>query len=142
VGSSFDVIRLVGVNTLLLTFNATPVPDMPRSGDLVAEVELEVAVSQLGTSFFIIQGMQPQVRVHDLKHTFGRHLRAAGVSFEDRPGSAWAPIGKVATTIRLPSRRELSGGQGSDKVSGSTTTPRVNRGDGQPQNRCLACTRS
>ena len=26
----------------------------------------------------------PQVRVHDLKHTFGRHLRAAGVSFEDR----------------------------------------------------------
>jgi integrase len=26
----------------------------------------------------------PQVRVHDLKHTFGRRLRAAGVSFEDR----------------------------------------------------------
>ena len=26
----------------------------------------------------------PQVRVHDLKHTFGRCLRAAGVSFEDR----------------------------------------------------------
>ncbi len=26
----------------------------------------------------------PEVRVHDLKHTFGRHLRAAGVSFEDR----------------------------------------------------------
>lgn len=25
-----------------------------------------------------------QVRVHDLKHTFGRRLRAAGVSFEDR----------------------------------------------------------
>jgi len=24
------------------------------------------------------------VRVHDLKHTFGRRLRAAGVSFEDR----------------------------------------------------------
>lgn len=28
-------------------------------------------------------GME-QVRVHDLKHTFGRRLRAAGVSFEDR----------------------------------------------------------
>jgi integrase len=28
-------------------------------------------------------GLQ-QVRVHDLKHTFGRRLRAAGVSFEDR----------------------------------------------------------
>jgi integrase len=26
----------------------------------------------------------PQVRVHDLKHTYGRRLRAAGVSFEDR----------------------------------------------------------
>ena len=26
----------------------------------------------------------PQARVHDLKHTFGRRLRAAGVSFEDR----------------------------------------------------------
>lgn len=25
----------------------------------------------------------PHVRVHDLKHTFGRRLRAAGVSFED-----------------------------------------------------------
>ena len=26
------------------------------------------------------------VRVHDLKHTYGRRLRAAGVSFEDRQG--------------------------------------------------------
>jgi integrase len=26
----------------------------------------------------------PQARVHDLKHTYGRRLRAAGVSFEDR----------------------------------------------------------
>ena len=25
-----------------------------------------------------------QVRIHDLKHTFGRRLRAAGVSYEDR----------------------------------------------------------
>ena len=25
-----------------------------------------------------------KIRVHDLKHTFGRRLRAAGVSFEDR----------------------------------------------------------
>ena len=24
------------------------------------------------------------IRVHDLKHTFGRRLRAAGISFEDR----------------------------------------------------------
>jgi hypothetical protein len=26
----------------------------------------------------------PEVRVHDLRHTFGHRLRAAGVSFEDR----------------------------------------------------------
>ena len=26
----------------------------------------------------------PQVRVHDLRHTFGHRLRAVGVSFEDR----------------------------------------------------------
>ena len=26
----------------------------------------------------------PDVRVHDLKHTYGRRLRAAGVGFEDR----------------------------------------------------------
>lgn len=30
------------------------------------------------------QAKLPQVRVHDLKHTFGRRLRAANVSFEDR----------------------------------------------------------
>ena len=37
----------------------------------------------------------PAVRVHDLKHTFGRRLRAAGVSFEDRQdllGHKSAPI--------------------------------------------------
>ncbi len=26
----------------------------------------------------------PDVRVHDLRHTYGRRLQAAGVSFEDR----------------------------------------------------------
>jgi integrase len=31
-----------------------------------------------------IRAELPQMRVHDLKHTFGRRLRAAGVSFEDR----------------------------------------------------------
>ena len=31
-----------------------------------------------------IRASLPQVRVHDLKHTFGRRLRAAGVKFEDR----------------------------------------------------------
>lgn len=31
----------------------------------------------------LVAGM-PEVRVHDLKHTFGRLLRAAGVGFVDR----------------------------------------------------------
>lgn len=31
----------------------------------------------------------PQVRVHDLKHAFGRRLRAAGVSFEPSEVPQW-----------------------------------------------------
>jgi len=39
----------------------------------------------------------PQVRVHDLKHTFGRRLRAAGVSFEDRQDLLGHKSGRVTT---------------------------------------------
>ena len=39
----------------------------------------------------------PQVRVHDLKHTFGRRLRAAGVSFEDRQDLLGHRSGKITT---------------------------------------------
>lgn len=38
-----------------------------------------------------------QVRVHDLKHTFGRRLRAAGVSFEDRQDLLGHKTGKITT---------------------------------------------
>lgn len=31
-----------------------------------------------------VQAGLPKVRAHDLKHTFGRRLRAVGVGFEDR----------------------------------------------------------
>ena len=41
-------------------------------------------------------GLQ-QVRVHDLKHTFGRRLRAAGVSFEDRQDLLGHKSGRVTT---------------------------------------------
>jgi len=37
------------------------------------------------------------VRVHDLKHTFGRRLRAAGVSFEDRQDLLGHRSGRVTT---------------------------------------------
>ena len=42
-------------------------------------------------------GRLPQVRVHDLKHTFGRRLRAAGVSFEDRQDLLGHRSGRITT---------------------------------------------
>ena len=39
----------------------------------------------------------PQVRVHDLKHTYGRRLRAAGVSFEDRQDLLGHRSGRITT---------------------------------------------
>ncbi|MET0013032.1 MAG: site-specific integrase [Sedimenticola sp.] len=39
----------------------------------------------------------PQVRIHDLKHTYGRRLRAAGVSFEDRQDLLGHKSGRITT---------------------------------------------
>jgi len=39
----------------------------------------------------------PHVRVHDLKHTFGRRLRAAGVNFEDRQDLLGHKSGRITT---------------------------------------------
>ena len=52
----------------VFTYNGRPITRMLTSGWLRARERAGL----------------PQVRVHDLKHTFGRRLRAAGVSFEDR----------------------------------------------------------
>src|SRR5438270_4823884 len=38
-----------------------------------------------------------RMRVHDLKHTFGRRLRAAGVSFEDRQDLLGHRAGRITT---------------------------------------------
>ena len=47
----------------------------------------------------------PMARVHDLKHTFGRRLRAAGVDFEDRQDL----LGHRSSRITTPySAAELS----------------------------------
>ena len=46
-----------------------------------------------------------KVRVHDLKHTFGRRLRAVGVSFEDRQDLLGHKSGRITTHY---SRAELS----------------------------------
>ena len=37
------------------------------------------------------------VRFHDLKHTFGRRLRTAGVSFEDRQDLLGHKSGRITT---------------------------------------------
>jgi integrase len=37
------------------------------------------------------------IRIHDLKHTFGRRLRAAGVSFEDRQDLLGHRSGRITT---------------------------------------------
>jgi integrase len=46
-----------------------------------------------------------KVRVHDLKHTFGRRLRAAGVNFEDRQDLLGQKSGRITTHY---SQAELS----------------------------------
>jgi integrase len=47
------------------------------------------------------------VRVHDLKHTFGRRLRAAGVSFEDRQDLLGHKSGKITTHYSASEVRNL-----------------------------------
>ena len=39
----------------------------------------------------------PQVRIHDLKHTLGRRLRSAGVSYEDRQDLLGHKSGRITT---------------------------------------------
>jgi hypothetical protein len=49
----------------------------------------------------------PQVRVHDLKHTFGRRLRAAGVSFEDRQDLLGHKSARMTTHYSAPELSNL-----------------------------------
>ncbi|MBM3300977.1 MAG: tyrosine-type recombinase/integrase, partial [Deltaproteobacteria bacterium] len=44
----------------------------------------------------------PFVRVHDLKHTYGRRLRAAGVSFEDRQDLLGHKSSRITTHYSAP----------------------------------------
>jgi integrase len=43
-----------------------------------------------------------QVRVHDLKHTFGRRLRSAGVNFEDRQDLLGHKSVRITTHYSMP----------------------------------------
>lgn len=62
-------------------------------------------------------------RVHDLKHTFGRRLRAAGVSFEDRQDLLGHKTGKITTEYSAPELASLI--EASNRVCGerSRKTP-------------------
>lgn len=68
-------------STHVFTYNARPVTRMLNSAWLRARKKVDL----------------PQVRVHDLKHTFGRRLRAAGVSFEDRQDLLGHRSGRITT---------------------------------------------
>ena len=48
-----------------------------------------------------------RVRVHDLKHTFGRRLRAAGVSDEDRQDLLGHKSGRITTHYSAPELANL-----------------------------------
>jgi integrase len=45
--------------------------------------------------------------VHNLRHTFGHRLRAAGVSFEDRQDLLWHTSGRVTTHYSAPDIQRL-----------------------------------
>ena len=64
-----------------------------------------------------------RIRVHDLKHTYGRRLRAAGVGFEDRQDLLGHKSGKVTTEYSAPELADLI--EASNRVCGekSRKTP-------------------
>ena len=64
-----------------------------------------------------------QVRVHDLKHTFGRRLRAAGVSFEDRQDLLGHRSGRITTHYSAAELSKLI--EAADSV--------CDRGNGKPE---------
>ena len=64
-----------------------------------------------------------QVRVHDLKHTLGRRLRAAGVSFEDRQDLLGHRSGRITTHYSAAELSRLI--EAADSVS--------DRGQGKPE---------
>jgi integrase len=67
--------------THVFTYKARPITRMLNSAWLRARKKVDLT----------------QVRVHDLKHTFGRRLRAAGVSFEDRQDLLGHRSGRITT---------------------------------------------
>ena len=57
----------------------------------------------------------PEVRVHDLRHTYGRRLRAAGVPFEDRQDLLGHRSGRITTHYCAPELARLL--EGANRIS-------------------------
>jgi integrase len=85
-----------------------------------------------------IRAGMPQLRVHDLKHTFGRRLRAAGVSFEDRQDLLGHRSGRITTHYSAAElSRLLEAAEGVTERNGTRPELVVLRGRlgaGLPQN--------
>jgi integrase len=64
-----------------------------------------------------------RVRVHDLKHTFGRRLRAAGVSFEDRQDLLGHKSGRITTHYSGPELSSLI--EAAEKICDDKKSPKV-----------------
>lgn len=77
--------------TFVFTYRERPVKRMLNSAWLRARAKAELT----------------EVRVHDLKHTFGRRLRAAGVSFEDRQDLLGHRSGRITTHYSAPEIKRL-----------------------------------
>lgn len=65
----------------------------------------------------------PHVRVHDLKHTFGRRLRATGVNFEDRQDLLGHKSGRITTHYSMAELNNLI--QAANKVCDMEQGPRL-----------------
>ena len=87
-------------------------------GNLIAKIifrhpllhKLEFATDRLNNSAWKrarnVAGL-PMVRIHDLKHTFGRRLRAAGVSLETRKVLLGHRNGDITSHYSAPELEEL-----------------------------------
>lgn len=75
------------------------------------------------------------VRVHDLRHTFGHRLRAVGVSFEDRQDLLGHSSGRITTHYSEPDLRRLVEAVGKLEERRPATVLRVAIGQGTAKSR-------
>lgn len=88
--------RLVVLNAVAASVIATR---RGRDRDFVFAYERKPISRMLTTGWkrARVRAGLPQVRVHDPKHTFGRRLRSAGVSYEDRQDLLGHRSGRITT---------------------------------------------